>query len=98
MIGLCVEHAMATQAPLVYEDLASFPEDNVRREILGGELYVTPSPSTRHQKISFRLGRLFEDYVEQAGGDFYLALDSVLSAQNVVEPDVLYIAPDRMHT
>jgi Uma2 family endonuclease len=89
---------MATQAPLVYEDLASFPEDHVRREILGGELYVTPSPTTRHQKISFRLGRLFEDYVEQAGGDFYLALDTVLSAQNVVEPDVIYIAPERMHT
>ncbi len=41
---------MAPRTPLVYEDLESFPDDNLRREILGGELFVTPSPSRRHQR------------------------------------------------
>jgi Uma2 family endonuclease len=90
---------MATQAPLVYEDLESFPDDGLRREILAGELYVTPSPIPRHQKVVLEVARALADYAEQAGGEAYIApLDTVLSAQNVVEPDVVYVAPDRMHT
>lgn len=90
---------MATQAPHVYEDLESFPDDGLRREILGGELYVTPSPIPRHQNVVLEFARRLADYAEKAGGKTYIApLDTVLSAQNVVEPDVIYIAPDRMHT
>ena len=90
---------MATQAPLVYEDLESFPDDNLRREILGGELYVTPSPVPRHQKLVFQIARLLDDFADDVGGEAYVSpLDTVLSAQNVVEPDVIYIAADRMHT
>jgi Uma2 family endonuclease len=89
---------MARAATLVYEDLASFPEDNVRREILAGELYVTPSPTRRHQKVVGQIFRCVADYADDKGGEAYGSpLDTVLSAQNVVEPDVLYIAPDRMH-
>jgi hypothetical protein len=31
---------------LVYADLERFGEDNVRRELIGGELIVSPSPSS----------------------------------------------------
>ena len=90
---------MATQAPLVYEDLESFPNDNLRREILGGELYVTPSPVPRHQKVVLQIARLLDDFANHAGGEAYISpLDTVLSAQNVVEPDVIYLGIDRMHT
>ena len=100
MIESCVEYRlMAMQAPLVYEDLQSFPDDGLRREILAGELYVTPSPQRRHQRVAFEIARILADYAERAGGEVNIApLDTVLSAQNVVEPDVIYVAPDRMHT
>lgn len=35
-----------------YEDLSGFPDDCLRREIIGGELVVTPSPVVRHQMAS----------------------------------------------
>jgi hypothetical protein len=37
-------------------DLDLFPEDNKRREIIGGELYVSKMPSAPHQMVCPRLG------------------------------------------
>ena len=36
---------------LTYEDLRVFPDDNLRREIIDGELFVTASPLPRHQRV-----------------------------------------------
>jgi Uma2 family endonuclease len=42
--------------PWVAEDLDALPVDNVRREIIGGTLIVSPTPNLRHQ---WCLGELF---------------------------------------
>ena len=90
---------MAERAVLHYEDLETFPEDNLRREILDGELYVTPSPVPRHAKVADAIGTALRAYAKRAGGECYTSpVDVVLSAQNVVVPDSVYIAPERLHT
>ena len=38
-----------------YEDYANLPEDGLRHEIIDGEHFVNPSPSTQHQHVSKRL-------------------------------------------
>lgn len=82
-----------------YEDLDKFPNDDLRREILDGELNVTPSPVRRHQRIVAEIFRLLSDYAEATGGEANVApLDVVMSAQNVVVPDIVYAGPDRLHT
>ena len=35
-----------TATGLTYEDLQRFPEDNLRRELIDGELIVTAAPAT----------------------------------------------------
>jgi Uma2 family endonuclease len=86
-------------AVLYYEDLETFPDDNLRREILGGELHVTPGPVPRHARVTDAIARAVWAYSQKAGGECYgSAVHIVLSAQNVVVPDVVYIAPDRLHT
>jgi Uma2 family endonuclease len=90
---------MAHRAVLHYEDLETFPDDNLRREILDGELNVTPSPVPRHAGVVGEIFRLLADHADRVGGKaFGSDVDIVLSAQNVVIPDVVYIAPDRLHT
>ena len=46
---------MQTEAPRTWEDVERMPEDGNRYESIGGRLYMTPAPATRHQRISKRL-------------------------------------------
>jgi len=80
-----------------YADLETFPDDHMRREIIDGELIVTPSPSTRHQRAVVLLtARLFA-YAESNGGEVFCApLDVLFADDNVVEPDVLFVRSDHL--
>jgi Uma2 family endonuclease len=80
---------------LTYDDLAKFPDDNLRREIIGGELFVTPSPVVRHQRTVTQFIRALWVYAEEHGGEVFPApLDVVFTDSDVVEPDVLYVGPE----
>ncbi|MDP9342555.1 MAG: Uma2 family endonuclease [Actinomycetota bacterium] len=91
---------MATQprtTRLTYEDLRAFPEDNLRRELIDGELVVTAAPSTRHQDVVVRLCIRLGLYAEERGGKLYVApTDVFLADTNVVEPDVLFVRPENV--
>lgn len=80
-----------------YQDYLLLPEDNNRHEIIDGEHYMTPSPTTRHQRISKRLLMQLESFVQQhqMGEVFYAPTDVVLSDINVVVPDLVYVSRER---
>jgi Uma2 family endonuclease len=84
----------AAPRKLGYHDLLAMPDDGLRREILDGELHVTPSPSPQHQRVSKRLQRQLEAYFETRGvGEVFQApLDTILGPHDVVEPDLLIVA------
>lgn len=85
---------MATQPQtgVVYDDLQTFPDDNLRREIIGGELIVTAAPSTRHQEVVMRLGARLLLYAEEHGARVFPApTDVFFSETDVVEPDVVFV-------
>src|SRR5262245_56355289 len=79
--------------PLTYEDYAALPEDGRRYELLDGELTVTPSPSSGHQRIVVYLTRILADHIERRRlGELLIApFDCILSKRTVVEPDLLYV-------
>jgi Uma2 family endonuclease len=89
--------APAHTTGLVYDDLAGFPDDNLRRELIGGELVVTPAPRVRHQRAVRRLTVALDAHAERHGGEVFPApLDVLLTDADVVEPDVLYVAPGNL--
>lgn len=77
---------------LTYDDLQRFPDDGLRREIIDGVLYVTPSPVTRHQLTVVQLSHDLYDYAETHGGVVLVApFDVKFTERDVVEPDVLFV-------
>jgi Uma2 family endonuclease len=77
------------------EFFAMFPEeDNVRRELIGGQVFLTPAPLVRHQRLVGRLGLSLGRHLEahpSQGEVFNVPLDIVMTRFDVVEPDVQVI-------
>jgi len=80
-----------------YDDLALFPEDNLRRELIDGELIVSPSPRPRHQAVAGELFYELMTWVREHGGKAFMApLDVKFSDVTVLEPDVLFMRVEHL--
>lgn len=81
-----------------YSDYLQLPEDK-RYEILDGELCVVPAPNIRHQRVGLRLRLALYLYAQNHGlGEvFDSPCDVVLSEENVVQPDILFVRSRRHH-
>jgi Uma2 family endonuclease len=84
---------------LTYRDYEALPADGRRYELHDGELSVTPAPGTRHQRILGRLYRLLSAHVEAGRlGEVLLSpFDCILSDSTIVQPDLVYLEPTRVH-
>ena len=82
---------------LTYDDFVQFPDDGQRHELIDGEHYVTPSPNTKHQRISINLTVLIGSWLERnpIGQLFHAPFDVEFSNFDVVEPDLLYLSNAR---
>jgi Uma2 family endonuclease len=92
-----VSEMSSRHVALTYRDYAVLPDDGRRYEIHDGELSVTPAPSPQHQRCSANLFRLLDSHVRANGlGEvLYAPLDVILSDTAIVQPDLIYLAPDR---
>ncbi len=79
-----------------YRDYLLLPEGD-RRELIEGEFYVVPAPTPHHQRVSARLQHALHDFVaaNRLGEVFDAPIDVVLSEENVVQPDLIFVARDR---
>jgi Uma2 family endonuclease len=83
---------------VTYQEYASWPDDGKRYEVLGGEVFVSPSPFRRHQRVVLRLGSLLQAWFDRtgAGEAFVSPFDVVLGRFDVVQPDVLAVSRRNM--
>lgn len=82
-----------------YEDYLSIPEDiSHRHEIIDGELYVAPSPRTRHQQVVVSIARILSSLAldHDLGEVFTGPLTVRLRDDRVTEPDVVFVRADRL--
>lgn len=82
---------------LTYRDYLTWPDDGRRYELYEGEVYLVPSPSVRHQRVSGKLQALLRQFllVNGLGEVLYAPLDVVFSESTVVQPDLLFISHER---
>ncbi|MDE2793822.1 MAG: Uma2 family endonuclease, partial [Gemmatimonadota bacterium] len=89
---------MQTETPTTWEDVLRMPDDGNRYEFIGGRLYVTPAPVTRHQRISKRLQVALMRVLEDAGhGEVFHApfLVEFPGTLDRVQPDILFVSDER---
>lgn len=77
-----------------YQDLLALPDD-VRAEVLGGEVVALPAPRPRHSKVQGALRRFvggpFDDDDAHGGPGgwwIFLEVDVALSQHDIVRPDL----------
>ena len=79
---------------LDYSDLVATPDNGKRYELVRGDLFVNPSPSPSHQRVSRRLQRQLEDFFHDRsiGEVFNAPVDLILTNHDVLVPDLLVVA------
>lgn len=84
---------------LTYHDYEVLPDDGRRYEIHDGELSVTPAPTPQHQIVSGRLFTALTRWADAHPGGLllYSPLDVILADTSIVQPDLVYLATDRLN-
>src|SRR5919109_1257924 len=83
---------------LTYADYTTLPNDGKRYEILDGVLHVAATPGRTHQRVVLRLAGALDAHVtaHEVGEIEIAPFDVILSDPNVVEPDIIFVATERM--
>jgi Uma2 family endonuclease len=69
------------------------PETNLPTELINGEVFRMPAPQLNHQDVVLQTALFLRQ--RMTNGKVYVApVDVYLDEANVVQPDVLWIAPD----
>jgi Uma2 family endonuclease len=90
--------ARSTRQRWTYAEFARLPsEGSTRYEVVDGEVCVTPSPTSRHQRIVGKLVTLLTAFAEshRLGATFPAPLDVLLGDGDYVQPDILFILKGR---
>lgn len=85
-----------TTIKFTYQDYLHLPDDK-RYELIEGELKMVPSPPPSHQDTLRKLLQKLDEYVttHNKGRVYISPVDVVLSEENVVQPDLLFISKAR---
>jgi Uma2 family endonuclease len=80
------------------ELVAELPESNLPTELWDGELIMSPAPSFFHQEIVARFYKALDAWVTQRhlGKTGIAPLDMVLATRRATQPDVVFIANERL--
>jgi len=81
-----------------YKDYVNTPDDK-RYELIEGELLMTPSPTTKHQRVLREIEFILKKFVSEnnLGEIFFAPYDVYLDGENVIQPDIMFISKERLN-
>ena len=87
-----------TRVKLTYQDYLNNTPPDSHSELLDGEIIMKPGEIIPHQRALLKLGIRVGEFVERRdmGEALFAPMDVVLSNNDVVQPDLLFISRDRM--
>ena len=83
---------------ITWQDVQQLPDDGHRHEAIEGELYVTPAPSVRHQRISQKLEQALLRVLETPGHGIVLHAPVGVEFPETgegVQPDIVFVSSAR---
>ena len=86
------------QGAWTYEDYRRLLDNGMRYEVIEGNLYMSPAPRPKHQKVIALLYGHLWDFLKQhpVGEVFFAPIDVILpDIAGPVQPDLLFISHDR---
>ena len=83
---------------LTADELDQFPDDGKRREIIGGELHVSPAPLISHHDLVKWILAFLLRVIEEPGHGKVIQrpVDVRFSESDLVQPDIVGIRADRL--
>ena len=80
-----------------YDDYVRLPDDGRRYEIIDGELFMSPSPSFFHQRLSAELFAALFNFIKEKNLGVVVSapIDVIFEHWNVVVPDIAFVSDAR---
>jgi len=97
LFGVSLPTIQKARVVWTYDDYRLMPDDGLRYEVIDGDLVVTPSPTTTHQKVSKRIQLALMLQIEERGlGQVFNApVDLIFSKTRTLQPDLLVVRTER---
>jgi len=88
----------AVQPRLTYPELRLMPDDGKKYELIDGEVFVTPSPSEKHQRVLANLLVSIHNHVHarKLGRAYIAPFDVVFGEKTALQPDLLFVSAKRL--
>jgi Uma2 family endonuclease len=82
-----------------YREYQYYPNDGFRHEIIDGEHFMSPAPSTKHQAVSSNLQFQLYSQIKltNRGSVFAAPTDVELATHDIVQPDLIVVMNDQKH-
>ena len=89
---------LSTELLITADEYQQLSEGPPYYQLIGGKLFMTPSPAAYHQEILGSLHLILAPFILESNlGKVYLApLDVRLSENDVFQPDLIFVARDRL--
>jgi Uma2 family endonuclease len=86
-----------THQRMTAEEYYALPEGPPYFQLIHGEVFMSPSPTTQHQRVSMRLSLLIGNYLNEhpIGEIFAAPLDVDLGFDNIYQPDLIFVSEER---